>query len=75
MRKNGRLGRGFSGCWGQGMQQIKVRAETPDDFRAIDVVNLSAFEGEAEAQLIGQLRKSPAFVPDLSLVAELQALE
>lgn len=53
------------------MQQIRVRAETPDDFSAIDVVNLSAFEGEAEAQLVGELRKSPAFIPDLSLVAEL----
>lgn len=53
------------------MQQIKVRAEAPDDFRAIDVVNLSAFEGEAEAQLIGELRSSPVFIPDLSLVAEL----
>ena len=53
------------------MQQIKVRAEAPDDFRAIDVVNLSAFEGEAEAQLIGQLRSSKVFIPDLSLVAEL----
>ena len=53
------------------MQQIKVRAETADDLRAIDVVNLSAFQGEAEAQLIGELRKSKEFVPDLSLVAEL----
>jgi putative acetyltransferase len=32
---------------------------------------LSAFEGEAEAQLVGELRKSSAFIPDLSLVAEL----
>jgi len=53
------------------MQQIKVRAEAPDDFRAIDVVNLSAFQGEAEAQLIAELRSSPVFIPDLSLVAEL----
>lgn len=53
------------------MQQIKVRAETPADFRAIDVVNLSAFQGEDEAQLIAELRKSKEFIPDLSLVAEL----
>jgi putative acetyltransferase len=53
------------------MQQIKVRAEAPDDFRAIDVVNLSAFEGESEAQLIAELRSSKGFIPDLSLVAEL----
>ena len=53
------------------MQPIKVRAEVAGDFNAIDVVNLSAFQGEAEAQLVGELRKSPLFIPDLSLVAEL----
>jgi len=53
------------------MQPIKVRAEVADDFNAIDVVNLSAFQGEAEAQLVGDLRKSAGFIPDLSLVAEL----
>ncbi len=53
------------------MQPIKVRAETPDDFSAIDVVNLSAFQGEAEAQLVSELRSSAGFIPDLSLVAEL----
>ena len=53
------------------MQPIKVRAEVADDYRAIDVVNLSAFEGEAEAQLVDELRKSDGFIPDLSLVAEL----
>ena len=53
------------------MQPIKVRAEVADDYRAIDVVNLSAFEGEAEAQLVDELRKSGGFIPDLSLVAEL----
>ena len=53
------------------MQPIKVRAEVADDYRSIDVVNLSAFEGEAEAQLVDELRNSDGFVPDLSLVAEL----
>ena len=53
------------------MQPIKVRAEVADDFNAIDVVNLSAFEGEAEAQLVSELRGSEGFIPDLSLVAEL----
>ncbi len=53
------------------MQEIIVRAETPEDIRAIDVVNLSAFEGESEAQLVGEVRASSCFVPDLSLVAEL----
>jgi putative acetyltransferase len=53
------------------MHPIKVRAEATTDFNAIDVVNLSAFQGEAEAQLVADLRKSAGFVPDLSLVAEL----
>lgn len=71
MRKNELLRERFLHRLGTSMQRIKVRAETADDFRAIDVVNLSAFEGEAEAQLIGELRKSKEFIPDLSLVAEL----
>lgn len=53
------------------MKPIKVRAEIPGDFNAIDVVNLSAFQGEAEAQLVSELRDSEGFIPDLSLVAEL----
>jgi putative acetyltransferase len=53
------------------MHPIKVRAEAVEDFNAIDVVNLSAFQGEAEAQLVSDLRKSKGFIRDLSLVAEL----
>ncbi|HHH45537.1 MAG TPA: N-acetyltransferase [Thiotrichales bacterium] len=55
----------------QGMHEVVVRAETPEDVRAIDVVNLSAFEGEAEARLVDAIRRSPAFIRDLSLVAEI----
>lgn len=53
------------------MQEVIVRAEVPEDIRAIDVVNLSAFQGEAEARLVSAIRASADFVPDLSLVAEL----
>ncbi|MGA7801400.1 MAG: N-acetyltransferase [Gammaproteobacteria bacterium] len=53
------------------MHEIVVRAETRDDLRAIDVVNLSAFQGEEEARLISALRASKDFNPELSLVAEL----
>lgn len=52
------------------MHKITVRPESAEDIRAIDVVNLSAFEGEVEAQLVGAIRKSQGFVPQLSLVAE-----
>lgn len=52
------------------MQGITVRSETADDIKAIDVVHLSAFEGDDEVGLIGSLRESSSFVPELSLVAE-----
>lgn len=53
------------------MEDVIVRAESPEDVKAIDVVNLSAFEGEAEAQLVDAMRRSPGFIRDLSLVAEI----
>lgn len=53
------------------MHEVIVRAETPEDVKAIDVVNLSAFEGEAEAQLVDTLRNRAGFIRDLSLVAEI----
>ena len=53
------------------MQPITVRTETPEDIRAIDVVHISAFGGEAEAQLVSALRESSSYNRELSLVAEL----
>lgn len=55
------------------MTDIIVRQETAADVRAIDVVNLSAFEGEAEAILVTALRQSEHFIPELSLVAEIDS--
>lgn len=52
------------------MQGIIVRSEKQDDFKAIDVVNLSAFEGEDEAKLVEELRARPGYDPSFSLVAE-----
>lgn len=52
------------------MKGIIVRTETGDDIKAIDVVNISAFEGEAEAKLISELRTLSGYNPELSLVAE-----
>lgn len=62
--------RGLGGYGGGVMSKITVRAETADDLRAIDVVNLSAFEGDTEAGLVSAVRGSPGFIPELSLVAE-----
>jgi putative acetyltransferase len=53
------------------MHAITVRPETAEDIRAIDVVHISAFGGEAEAQLVSALRESATYNRELSLVAEL----
>jgi putative acetyltransferase len=53
------------------MHPIRVRPEVPEDARAIDVVHISAFGGEAEALLISALRESSSYNRELSLVAEL----
>jgi len=52
------------------MKGIAVKSETDDDIRAIDVVNISAFQGEREASLVAELRKAQGFSQDLSLIAE-----
>ena len=53
------------------MTDIIIRQETVADAAAINVVNISAFEGEAEAKLVTALRQSKNFIPELSLVADI----
>jgi putative acetyltransferase len=53
------------------MHPVTVRPETAEDVRAIDVVHISAFGGDAEAQLVSALRASNTYNRELSLVAEL----
>lgn len=53
------------------MHPITVRPETAEDIRAIDVVHISAFGGEAEARLVSALRESTTYNRELSQVAEL----
>lgn len=53
------------------MTDIIIRQETVADIAAINVVNISAFEGEAEAKLVTALRQSKDFIPGLSLVADI----
>jgi len=47
-----------------------IRSETPGDYPAIHQVHASAFGQENEAVLVEELRGSPGFDAELSLVAE-----
>ncbi len=46
-----------------------IRMERPEDREAVFTVNRTAFGGDFEPKLVDGLRKSPAFIPELSLVA------
>jgi predicted N-acetyltransferase YhbS len=55
---------------------INIRKETPDDHRHVIDLTEKAFEAleisdHNEGQLVEKLRKAPAFIEELSLVAEL----
>jgi putative acetyltransferase len=50
---------------------VKIRAETNADQAAIRKINEEAFGEQVEADLVDTLRRSEHFVPELSLVADL----
>jgi putative acetyltransferase len=51
---------------------VTVRVMEPDEFDAMRDVAVDAFEGEpAIGPLLGSLRESPSWIPELSFVAEL----
>jgi putative acetyltransferase len=51
---------------------VKIRQETAGDHQSITVVNNLGFGQENEGQLILRLRKTKKFIPELSLVAEIE---
>lgn len=52
------------------MSVTTIRQEVTADHEAIHRVNVAAFGGEAEANLVNQLRSTRGFIAELSLVAE-----
>jgi len=49
---------------------MEIRKETAGDYRAVLELHRQAFGQDNEARLVEALRRSTAFVPELSLVAE-----
>lgn len=53
------------------MKRIVIRTEMESDKPAVYAVNKNAFGQDAEARLVDLLREGNTFIPDLSIVAEL----
>ena len=53
------------------VRDILIRAETTNDHASVFALNFAAFEQENESRLVDLLRKSEVFIPELSLVAEM----
>ncbi len=53
---------------------INIRRETFTDYPAIAQINTLAFGQDNEAQLVERIRHSDRYIPELSLVAEIQGI-
>jgi putative acetyltransferase len=52
---------------------VTIRPETPEDYDAVRQVNLAAFDTATEADLADAMRQASEYVPELSLVAEIES--
>ncbi|MBD2387668.1 GNAT family N-acetyltransferase [Cylindrospermum sp. FACHB-282] len=53
---------------------MNIHCETPLDYPAISEVNILAFGQENEAKLIEAIRYSNRYIPELSLIAEVEGI-
>lgn len=51
------------------MTSLTIRSELPDDVEQISSVITDAFKQGEESTLVQNLRKTPRFIPDLSIIA------
>jgi putative acetyltransferase len=63
-------GRSFFGFYVIDFKIMNIRPETSTDYRAVAQINNLAFGRENESQLITKIRLSNFYIPELSLVAE-----
>lgn len=52
--------------------KLKIRQETPSDYNQTKKIVQLAFDKKAEWTLVERLRKNPKFIPELSIVAEIE---
>lgn len=48
---------------------MEIRPERTDEYALVEQIHRLAFGGEQEARVVAQVRRSPFYVPELSLVA------
>jgi len=53
---------------------MQIRTEQPSDYQATSEVILQAFRQDNEVRLVEEIRKSDRYIPNLSLVAEIDGV-